>query len=92
MTANLQITVKEAARIMNVSERSVYMMRKIMRLRPDLIPDIEAGTLTINAAMDKINKKPPQTSWERLVKAWNAATEEDRIRLISEATKGWSKA
>lgn len=92
MTANLQITVKEAARIMNVSERTVYMSRKIARLRPDLVPAIEAGALTLNAAMAQIDERPKQTSWERLVKAWNAATEDDRIRLISEATKGWSKA
>ena len=50
--ANLQtgVTVKQAAKIMNVSERSVYAANRIRRDCPDLVPQIEAGTLSLNAA------------------------------------------
>jgi hypothetical protein len=88
MTADLQITVAQAAKIMGVSERSVYMARKISRLRPDLVPAIEAGHLTLNRAMAMITGKSKPSSWDRLVKAWNAASDEERQRLVRQAMGG----
>lgn len=86
MTASLQMTVAQAAQIMNVSERSVYLARKVAGLRPDLVPAIESGVLSVNAAIEQIDGKKKTSTWDRLVKAWNAATDEDRARLIAEAT------
>ena len=54
MTANLQtgLTVKQAARLMNVSERNVYNARKLRRSgRDDLVARVECGELSINAAL-----------------------------------------
>ena len=48
MTANLQndITVKQAARLMNVSERSVYNAKRLCRSgREDLCSRVERGEL-----------------------------------------------
>lgn len=86
-TANLQtgLTVKQAAKAMNVSERSVYMAMKIVRLRPDLEPLIAAGKLTLHKALKIAEGKDQEakpTSYDRLLKAWNAATDEDRERLV----------
>jgi hypothetical protein len=50
MTANLQFTVRQAARLMNVSERSVYMARKVQRLRPDLADAVIRGEISLNRA------------------------------------------
>lgn len=85
MTANLQttanLTVKQAAILMNVSERSIYMVKKVLRLRPDLKNEIAAGKLSINAAHRIATNKLNPTSWDRLLTAWNAASAADRLRL-----------
>lgn len=80
------LTIADAAEAMNVSERQVYLARAVMRLRPDLVPEIEAGRLSINAAYRLANGKAApdarSTTWDRLVAAWNAASEEDQARFI----------
>ena len=86
-SANLQPTVAQLAKLMNVSERSIYLARKVRRLRPDLVPAIESGELTLNAAIEQVEGKAKPSAWHRLVKAWNAASDEDRARLIAEATE-----
>lgn len=85
--ANLQVglTVAQAATLRNVSERSVYMARAVLRLRPDLVAEVEAGSMSIYAAYGLATDKPKPTSWDRLVSAWNNATDDDRARLIAEA-------
>ncbi|MBO9168342.1 hypothetical protein [Rhizobium sp. L245/93] len=83
MTANSQkMSVKHAALVMNISERSVYTAKKIACLRPDLVPKIESGELSLNAAMAMINPKPSASNYDKLVKAWNSASEHDRLKLI----------
>jgi hypothetical protein len=93
-TANLQrrLTVKQAATIMNVSERLVYMVRAVRRLRPDLAAMVEAGTMTLNEAHRIATGKAKPTSWDRLVKAWNNATPEERARLLDETTGSWTES
>ncbi len=83
-TANLQpslLTVKEAAKLMNVSERCIYMAAAVARVRPDLAAEVEAGRMSINRAHAIAKGKPTPTSWDRLVSAWNNATDDDRERL-----------
>ena len=83
MTANLQMTTKQAAMVMNVSERSVYMARNISRLRPDLADAVMSGTMSLNAAYTKIKEKPKRSSRDRLLIAWNSATDDDKTWLLS---------
>lgn len=83
-TANLQsprLTVKDAARLMNVSERMVYVAGVVLRLRPDLAAKVEAGTMSMNEAHRIATGKAKATSWDRLVRAWNNASDDDRARL-----------
>jgi hypothetical protein len=89
-TADLQrrITVKQAALAMNVSERNVYLAKKIMRLRPDLAPELTAGRMTLNEAHRIATSKRKATSWDRLVKAWNNASDNDRERFVFAIMKG----
>jgi hypothetical protein len=57
--ANLQsgLTVKQAARALNVSERMVYMARRIVRSgRQDLITACTRGELSVNAAVRIIDR------------------------------------
>lgn len=87
-SANLQsLTVKQAARLMNVSERSVYMARTIVRKRPDLALLIEAGTMSLNEAYRLVTGKKKDTPFERLVRAWNAASPLDRRQFLDFAVQ-----
>ena len=82
-TANLQSpTVKQLSTALNVSERLVYMSMAINRLRPDLGDLIMAGTMSTNQAYRIATGKAKATSWDRLLAAWNSATEADRKRLL----------
>lgn len=67
---------------MNVSERMVYMARKVARLRPDLRPEIMAGRMSVNEAHRLAANRTKPTSWDRLVSAWNSASEDDQGRFL----------
>jgi hypothetical protein len=84
MTANLQMTIKQAATVMNVSERTIYMARKIRRLRPDLAAAVEAGAMSLNAAHTAMTGKPKNSSRDRLLIAWRNATDDDRAWFLSQ--------
>jgi hypothetical protein len=83
-TANLQkgLTVKQAAKLMNVSERMIYMARKVCACAPELGDKILAGEMSMNEAYRLVTNKPKPTSWDRLVRVWNAASEDDHERFI----------
>ncbi|MDH0127061.1 hypothetical protein N7376_24130 [Brucella intermedia GD04153] len=84
-SANLQksgIDLKTAAKMMNVSERMVYMCRKVCELRPDLEKEIDAGRMTVNKAYNLALGRKPPSSWDKLVTAWNNASEDDHARFI----------
>jgi hypothetical protein len=85
--ANLQprLTVKQAAVMLNVSERLIYMAGKVQRLRPDLGDKVMAGEMSLNEAHRIAIGKRRATSWDRLLTAWNSATDEDRARLLKQA-------
>jgi hypothetical protein len=82
MTANLQspMTVRQAARLMNVSERSVYMAGRILREAPDLEPEINAGRLSLHAATRLLDERQgrARSVEPALRKAWRLASPEER--------------
>ena len=82
MTANLQMTTKQLATAFNVSERGIYNARKLNRLRPDLGDKVAAGEMSLNEALRIAEARPKATSYDRLVRAWNAATPADRQKLL----------
>ena len=84
MTANLQpvLTVKVRARMANVSERMIYMAMAVLRLRPDLADEIDAGRMSVAKAHRIATGKAKATSWDRLLTAWNNASDHDRDRLV----------
>jgi hypothetical protein len=77
------MTTKMAATIMNVSERSIYMARKVMQLAPHFEGEIMSGKLSLNEAYRLVTNKPKPI--DRLLRAWNAASNEDRLKLIRAA-------
>jgi len=83
-TANLQpvLTVKVRARLMNASERMVYMAGAVLRLRPDLADEVDAGRMSVSMAHRIATGKAKASSWDRLLTAWNNATDDDRGRLV----------
>jgi hypothetical protein len=84
MTANLQkrMTVKQAAQLMNVSERLIYMARKVCECSEELSAKIEKGEMSVNEAYRLVTNKAKPTKYDRLVSAWNAASDDDRERLL----------
>jgi hypothetical protein len=85
MTMAGGVTLKQAAQIMNVSERMVQKASVVMRLRPDLEPLLWNGQMSMDRAYRIARGLPERTkptSWDRLVQAWNAATDEDRERMM----------
>jgi hypothetical protein len=87
-TANLQKqrqTIKQLAEQSRVSERTMYMARAVARLNPHLAQQVQAGKMTINKAYVLATKKPKLTTFDKLVKAWVVATDEDRIELLKAA-------
>ena len=90
-TANLQprMTVKAAAKVMNVSERTVYMARRVHRSgRQDLIEACQRGEMSLNAALRAIDGQTrPDDGYTALCKAWNKATEDEQGRFL--IAVGW---
>jgi hypothetical protein len=88
MTANLQggFTIKQAAAVMNVSERMVYMARELMQTgRADLCAAVESGKLTILAALKEAKPErycAPDRA-ERLRRLWNSLSEAERADFIA---------
>jgi hypothetical protein len=85
MTANLQtgLTVKQAAQLMNVSERSVYLARKLARSgRADLCAAVERGELSMHAALQQIEPPRRKDTLKPLLLAWNAATQSEREAFL----------
>ena len=86
--ANLQsgFSVKTAAKLMNVSERAVYMARELLAVdRPDLHHEVSARNMSILGALkiakpEKYGKKP--NALGALLRAWEAATPDERDKFL----------
>ena len=74
------ITVKQAARVMNVSERLVYMARRIRHEAPDLAPAIEAGHLSLHAATRQLDARQGRT--QTMQRVWHRATTAEREAFL----------
>lgn len=84
-------SVKQAAQMMRVSERMVYMARELQRCsRPDLMARCRAGELTIREALriakpDRYAKRDKVEQWLAAFRAWDAETRSRAIEgLIGE--------
>lgn len=47
----------EAALMLNVSERSIQEVKRVERQAPELLPKVESGEITLNAAVGEIKKR-----------------------------------
>jgi len=83
-TANLQsLTVKQAARVMNVSERSVYDAGKLIATgRTDLIEKVERGEMRLNRALILAGVRAKPKKGNTLLNAWRKASESERNEFI----------
>ena len=73
-------------RATSLSASSVHFVmnyaRRIARERPDLALACERGELSLHAAIRIIDGPKPVDRYANLVKAWNAASDDDRVRLL----------
>jgi hypothetical protein len=75
---------KIAAKSAGVSERSLYYYKRVHRSgRQDLLDAIQRGKMTVHAAVRAIDGPKRVDRYAALVKAWNAASGEDRGRLLT---------
>ena len=96
-TANLQspadrVTIKQAAKEFQVSERMVYMARELMATgQSDLIAKVDSGALTLHGALKLAlpqkygsgrNYRPGDDHYDALIRAWNACDEREQSRFI----------
>jgi hypothetical protein len=77
-------SIKQAAAIMNVSVRTVYLAIELQRCRPDLEPRLMSGELTLREALriakpDKYAKRDKVEQWAAQYRAWD---ETDRHRAL----------
>jgi hypothetical protein len=86
-TANLQgLSVAVAARLMNVSERSVYMAQQLtMTGRADLVEQVETDKLSLLGALKQavphVYSRPPDRV-RALAKAWEVCSAEERKSFL----------
>lgn len=64
-SANLQkVSQTEAAALLNVSPRTVASVKAIEREAPDLLPAMESGALSVNAAMREVKERQREAKRE----------------------------
>lgn len=90
-SANLQLglTVAQAAKLMNVSERSVYMAKELLATgRDDLSAAVLSGTMSLLAALRiaKPEKYGPKRKDGLAVlrRAWATASENERDAFLAD--------
>jgi hypothetical protein len=77
------MTVRQEARERGVSERHLYMRRRLARSgRDDLLAAVQRGEMTVHKAL-QIAEGKPLTAYEKLAAAWNTCTDEDRARFLA---------
>ena len=88
MIADLQtrhLTVREAARVMNVSERGVYLAHELERTgRMDLYRAVESGTLSLHASLKiaKPEKYAKSTAPAQARNAWSKLIDDERLAFL----------
>lgn len=82
-----KLTIDQAAKLMNVSRRSVFNARELRQTgRTDLWEAVESGEIGLTAALRLAKPEKYGTGKRDCLKevqrAWNAATAEDRDRIV----------
>ena len=79
-SANLPkvISQPEAAKMFNVSERTIRSIKAVEREAPELIPEIEAGGITAHQAIKKIKTKKREEERKKLAQSGKDVELSDR--------------
>ena len=81
------MTVKQGATANGISERTIYYAKRLDAVRPDLGDRVFGGELSMRAACIEAGIIRERTTWDKLLATWNAATDQDRARLMRMATR-----
>lgn len=76
-------TTAQLAIFFNVSESLIYMAKAVMRLRPDLVPQIDAGALRVKPAYIIATGGKKVADRDPIMLAWQAASPEERQRFLA---------
>jgi hypothetical protein len=81
-SSDLNLTVREAAKVTGTSEGSIANARRVMRERPDLIKDVKSGKKTLNAAFEETAGRRNGGNNPRRPRNWNGKTNPTRQREL----------
>lgn len=56
-SADSRTSQPQAAALLNISERSIQDVKRLEREAPELLPQVESGVITLNAAIGEIKKR-----------------------------------
>jgi hypothetical protein len=77
------MTVKQGAALMSVSERMVYMCKRVMRMRPDLGDAMTRGELSAHAALKIATGRNSQPDrYDALIRAFNRCSADEKARFL----------
>lgn len=77
------LTVKQAAQLVNVSERSVYDARRLMRSgQTELIQQVGSGQMSLHRALLIAGLKKPPRKAANLQSLWLRATATERREFL----------
>ena len=72
------------AEALNLSRSMIERTRRLAKLAsPELLERMRDGELTVRQIELMVGINPKLSRWDRLVKAWNQASDDDRARFIS---------
>jgi 16S rRNA G966 N2-methylase RsmD len=86
----LDITREEASNLLNVSERLIGETREVEREAPELLPDIESGTLSVNKAKKKVREKKRNKERTDLAKAGEKVKSSERWNIWTADMATWT--
>lgn len=78
------LTPEQAAKVMGVSVRSIYLAAELQRCRPDLADRVMAGEITVRQGLriakpEKYGKRDKVDQWLAQFRAWDTR---DRNRAV----------
>lgn len=90
-SANLPISISqpEAAKMLNVSERTIRSVKAIERDAPELIPEIEKGKITVHKAEKEIRTREIATERKKIATAGEHIPKSEKWNIYHGDIASW---
>ena len=81
------MSVREMAREAGVSVGMISMALRVQRERPELLPLVMSGKLTLSRALGSMLNGRKPDRYAALIRAWNRCTDAERVRFYEAITE-----